>query len=407
MINTSFVTLQEVGILMVITLLSYVFVSRLTTIILLSSWFADFYYDHLFQLNMDAAYAKSDATKIDSNIYKAKLTQLGAHRINLRELALGFFENAVATPQLVTRLIEVLPRQGKSEIQIRMARLLVTTLEKLYLRSPQVANPQEAKRLDLENRTAIWARVICYLVPVVGAGCAAWLNFDRMRVEVVLLFSIAVWAAVVVILRFAIRSNASYLRAIVVTAGGIAGALWLYAAPHTDLVQTPTHFLNEVGLNDVAVYVKHPKWITEEDIISCSNKLSVLTVGTYPNNADGLTFDFEFGQPIISLLSSDCYAPPTHTISSKNCVADYYTQLQSAQPLFNYQTILVTPTVRTQSALAQPIPIGELSFQMGLEHPFWGQIRQTGLLLTGASAGSTLLLYIAAVLYKKITGKQA
>lgn len=407
MADINFVTPEEVAVWLMIAALSYVLVSRLITAILLSSRFADFYYDHLFQLSMDAAYAQGDAARINSSQYKAKLTQLGARRINLREAALGYFENEVATPQLVKRLIQVLPRQGRPEIQIRMARLLVTTLERLHPDNPQVANQHGAKRLDLENRTRTWGTAGSYLVPVVVIGGAAWLNFDRLRVEIVLGICVGIWLASAVILRLPIKGRANYLRAITVTAGGIAASLWLYATPHlTDKLPTPALALNEIGLSDIAVNVKYPMWVTEEAFSSCANVLSVSLLGSYPGSPPELIFDFDFKPEIITLLASDCHAPSNQTISSSNSVADYHLQLLTAEPLLNYQTILVTPTVRTALA-AQPIPIDKLRFQMRLEHPFWDDVRRIGLSLTGLSAGSTALFYLVQLIYKNIAEKRA
>ena len=182
----------------------------------------------------------------------------------------------------------------------------------------------------------------------------------------------------------------------------------MYATPHLTVRQpTPVRFLNEIGLGATAISIKYPVWVTEEDFDACARTFSVELGNTpYPANTSGAVFGFDFGSSPISLRASDCHAPPSQTISSSNSTVDYYLRLHDQSPLVSYETILVTPTVRLTSTV-QSKALDNLSFQMRFEHPIWSQVRQIGLALTGASAGSMIFLFLIQIGYKKLTARNS
>ena len=115
-----FVILASIGV--------FAIVWRLVREILLSEWFNEKYTKRILQRSLDRAYSKGEPYRIDEEYYKFKLAQLSARTYKERELALDYFDNVPSDHRLIEKLIEILPKQRRKDIQKRIASLLAKTL---------------------------------------------------------------------------------------------------------------------------------------------------------------------------------------------------------------------------------------------------------------------------------------
>jgi len=401
-------TTQQLLLTLVTTLGVFAFMRQILGGIFGSEWFNEFYRGRQHQHSLQKAYHDETPVQIDDEYYKFKLDQLSDKSVEKRELALAFFDNVPPDPNLVGKLIDILPRQRHKELQERMLRLLCKTYVNLLKQKKETLTTDQAVPVE-EKPIISSAEKPSFKGKEWGLALAIWLTeiaviaivgFKLITPSFMQTLVVGGFLVVVMIgtLRLVITDWRRFGKVTLFAIAVLLASLHFYSkATHTGVRSVNLDNLRAYNLPDVGLCVNYPTWVTADDVDLSKKTISLLVSGNAPSVQETLTLLFNYNPAVLKItdktgkvISSRFELPMSNPSGEPQ---EFYIRaldrkaLQQALPATTITTQIETKTVSRQS-------VSELALTIQLENPFWKDLRDFFLYLSPLSFGSGVFWFL-------------
>ena len=366
---------------------------RLVRGILTSEWFNEIYIKPILQRSLGKAYSQEKQAQIDQEYYKFKLAQLLAKTYKERELALDYFDNVPPDPRLVEKLMEILPKQHRKNIQQRMASLLEKTLKHINGDTDEQSGQwKEATAKEWSIAIAIWLTEILSIL-------ALWLEFINCSLTQGQIFFIAGVLFIVTIfaLKFVIKDWHRFGKVTLVTIALLLGGLYIYSkVTHAGITTVEIPDLAYYGITGVEISINYPTWLTAEDIETNKKVVSMRIKGNNTSSTEPLTISFDYQWSILKVTNENGKAiSPSFKMQMTNpdgAPHEFSLKPVSLNILRIHPRVEVKTEIKTKTIKKQEIK--ELNLHINLENPIWKTLRDIFLYLGSFSFTSGIFWFI-------------
>lgn len=363
-----------------------------------SEWFNEIYTSHLHQRSLQKAYNNEKRFQIDDEYYKFKLHQLSARDCEKRELAIAYFDNVPSDPRLIERLIEILPKQRRKDLQERMLRLLCKTFINLLKQKKETLTTNNAAPSGEKATIKEWGIAISIWLTELFLIAISWFTVITPSFIQILFVGLFLFFVMIGALRIVIKDWRRFGKVTLLAIALLLAILYLYSkSTHTGVRYVNVDSLQAYSLSDVEIYINYPSWVTADDIDLSKKAVSVLVRGNNSVVTDTLTLFFNYNPAVLKITDQDGKA-----ISSKFQITmgnpsgepqEFYLQALDRNALEHaLPTTTITTQIETKTVKRQKIP--ELELEIQLENPLWKDSRDIFLFLSPLSFSGGVFWFI-------------
>ncbi len=357
---------------------------------------ARMYLRYIYPRRMTQAYDRGDARQAEQQVYRAYLDQLLDPNPVARNIAVQYLEQLTATRELAQKLIEALSNQRRNDVQERLARLLRNTLHDL-------AKNDSAKSPGHHLSQPAWSWALTIWLTEAILIVVGWFLLPPVSLEQFLLLGLIVTIVTYLPLTWIVRRKRLLVQFTVLSTGIALAVLWSFSEMvHTGTGFTPRVGLDAYGFEGVQVQIAYPRWLTAEDVGSCSDradKVTIMVLGAERPGSDPIEISFMNDLTVLNITNKDCGSVGTRfnvsTSSSAGEPIDFYVRPTNREVLTR-SSVTMRPLVRNPNseAYVPAFPVGELTFEISLEDPVWKAIRDICKVGAGVTTLPAFLSYL-------------
>ncbi len=393
-------TLLEIVVAVVfVTIGVFASVKVLVRLVLESGWLNEIYIRYIRSYFVDRALRKEKEHEVDNEYYLTKLAQLqlSGRTYAERERALDYFDNVPANPRLAKKLIEILPKQRRPDIQERMAHLLSTTYTRLA--EQRKANAIQGKSAPLyETRGTLqeWSIAISIWLSEIFLVILLWSNLNIFSIEHILFIGFILLLMLVVGLLFALKDWRRVGKVALIAIALFLGGLYFYSnSQHVGLGSVGIEDMTPYGIPDVGIHINYPEWLTADDVEITNKAVIFSVIGHNAVITDTLTIFFNHDRTILKIVDKDGAAKsPRLEITMANPAGEpeeFYIQPLDHNALKRAPSTRITTQIENDTVTRQDIP--ELEFSVKLEEPTWKTVRDLPFILSSIAGSAGLALF--------------
>ncbi len=359
---------------------------------------ARLYLKTIYPRRTSTALEKGDARQAERQVYRAYLERLLDPNPAAREIALQYLAQLTATYELSEKLIEALHLPQRSDVQERLARLLRDTLHDL-------SKTGSTTHARLNHTPAAWEWALTIWITEAILLISSWFWLPSVSVEQFVLLGIGAAVITFLPLTWLVREKRWLVQFTALSAGIVLAALSSFSSTvHGGTGFTPLVPLDAYGFKNVAVQIAYPRWLTADDVESCTaraDKVTMMAYGADRSEGDPIEISFISDLRTLNVVDKDCLPVESRfVVGTSNPAGEPVTFFlkPANREILAQQKITMTPVVRNANLKAgiTAFPVGELAFVVRLEDPIWKAIRDICLIGAGVATLPAFLALITA-----------
>lgn len=382
-------TAQQILLTLLIALGVFAFIRQIVEGILGSEWFNELYTGKLHQYSLQKAYNKEKRVRIDEEYYMFKLNQLSARDHEKRALAIAYFYNVPSDPRLVEKLIDILPKQRRKDLQERMLRLLCKTFINLLKQKKETLTGNDPASSWEKATSREWSIAISLWLAEIFLITISWFKVITPSFMQILFMGLFLFFVMIGGLRIVIKDGRRFWKITLLAVAFLLATLHFYSkATHTGVLHVNMKSLQDYSLSDVGICINYPNWVTADDVEMSKKAVSVLVLGNNSMIKDTLTLFFNYNPAVLKVTDKDGKAmSPRFDLTMTNPSGEpqefYIKPLDRNALKYALPTTTITTQIETKTVRRQKVP--ELDLKIQLENPLWKDIRDLFLFLSPLS----------------------
>ncbi len=361
---------------------------------------AQLYLKYIYPRRTTAALEKGDARQAERQVYRAYLERLLDPDPTAREIAIQYLAHLTASHDLTERLIEALRLPQRSEVQEQLARLLRDALHDL-------SKSSSTTHARLNHAPPAWRWALTIWITEAILMAISWFWLPQVSLEQFVLLGVVVAVITFLPLTWLVREKRWLVQFASLSTGIVLAALSSFSnMAHAGTGLTPLVSLDAYGFENVTMQIAYPRWLTADDVDSCTTraeKVTIMAYGADRPKPDPLEISFKSDLSTLNIVDKDCLPVESRfvigTFNSAGEPVNFFLKPANREVLAR-QKITMTPIVRNLDPNTDPtaFPVGELAFAVWLEDPIWKTIRDIAMIGAGVA---TLPAFVAFLLARR------